>query len=69
MVVGEEKARYPVNAVVMLDVMDAAPLVSPGYWHVDDENAMRAAWRERRRSLEEEFEFHLADEGPFRVER
>jgi len=69
MVVGEEKARYPVNAVVMLDVMDAAPLVSPGYWHVDDENAMRAAWRERRRSLEEEFESHLAAEGPFRVER
>ena len=30
---------------------------------------MRAAWRERRRGLEEEFESHLAAEGPFRVEK
>lgn len=69
MVVGEEKAPYPVKAVVMLDVMDAAPLVSPGYWYVDDEHSMRAASRDRRRCLEEEFESHLAAEGPFRVGR
>src|SRR5579871_1103622 len=30
MVVGEGKVRYSVKAVVILDVTDAAPLVSPG---------------------------------------
>ena len=45
----------------------AAPLVSPGYWNVADEHAMRALWRERRHALDEEFEAHLAQEGPFRI--
>jgi len=69
MVVGEEKARYPVAAVVLLEVERAAPLISPGYWHVFDESAMRANWRERRLVLESEFEEHLKVHGTFRVER
>lgn len=68
-VTGEEKSDYPVASVVLLEVTHAAPLVSPGYWHISDENAMRAAWRERRRELDEEFEAHLRTQAPFRVER
>ena len=69
LVVGEENARYPVAAVVLLQVERAAPLISPGYWHVFDESAMRANWRERRLVLESEFEEHLKAHGPFKVER
>ena len=68
-VVGEERARYPVACVVMLTVERAAPLISPGYWHVADETAMRANWRERRMALDLEFEDHLKVQGAFRVER
>src|SRR5262249_23588280 len=66
-VFAEENTTYPVSSVVLLVVEHAAPLVSPGYWRVADENAMRALWRERRRALDEEFEAHLAEVGPFRV--
>jgi len=66
-VFADENATYPVSSVVLLLVEHAAPLVSPGYWHVADEHAMRALWRERRRALDEEFEAHLAEEGPFRI--
>ena len=69
MIVGEERATYPVAAVVLLEVEKAAPLISPGYCHVADENAMRSSWRERRKILDEEFEAHLLATGPFRVER
>jgi uncharacterized protein len=69
MVVGEENTAYPVTAVVMLEVERAAPLVSPGYWSVADETAMREQWRERRAALDREFEEHLRVQGPFRVER
>jgi uncharacterized protein len=67
-VVGEEKARYPVACVVMLAVERAAPLISPGYWNVADETAMRVNWRERRMALDREFEDHLKAQGAFRVE-
>jgi uncharacterized protein len=68
-VLGEEKAPYPVASVVLLEVERAAPLISPGYWHVEDETAMRANWRERRAALDREFEEHLKAQGAFRVER
>lgn len=67
-VVGEEKARYPVQSVILIEVLRAAPLISPGYWHVADENVMRAQWRERRTMLECEFEEHLKIQGAFRVD-
>lgn len=62
-------ASYPVAAVVLLALERAAPLVSPGYWQVPDERAMRALWRERRAALDEEFEAYLAQVEPFRVSR
>ena len=68
-VVGEERTAYPVNAVVMLEVQRAASLISPGYWRVADESAMREQWRERRMALDHEFEEHLKVQGPFRVEK
>ena len=68
MVVGEERANYPVAGVVLLEVAQAAPLISPGYWHVADECDMRSQWRERRQALDAEFDQHIAAQGPFTVE-
>jgi predicted pyridoxine 5'-phosphate oxidase superfamily flavin-nucleotide-binding protein len=58
-VLGEEGADYPVECVVLVRVERAEPVVSPGYAHVTDEQAMRAAWRERRAALDAAFERHL----------
>lgn len=66
MIFADEGTTYPVEAVVLIAVTRALPLVSPGYWHVDDELAMRAMWRERRRELDAEFEQHIARRGPQR---
>jgi hypothetical protein len=62
----EAQTSFPVVAVVLLAVERAAPLVSPGYWRVPDEHAMRALWRERRTALDEEFDAYLAQVEPFR---
>src|SRR5215510_7805556 len=64
-IVGEEMTAYPVTAVIILEVQRAAPLISPGYWRVADESAMRAQWRERRAALDREFEEHLKVQGVF----
>jgi hypothetical protein len=64
-VLGDDKARYPVVAVVLLEIARAAPLVSPGYFHTPDEHAMRAFWRERRAALDQEFESFIAGQPPF----
>jgi uncharacterized protein len=64
-----EQTSYPIAAVMLLAVERAAPLVSPGYWRVPDERAMRALWRERRAALDEEFEAYLAQVEPYRVSR
>ncbi|HEY7026934.1 MAG TPA: pyridoxamine 5'-phosphate oxidase family protein [Gemmatimonadales bacterium] len=62
---GEERAKYPVAGVVVLQVETAAPLISPGYLHVRDEADMRAQWRERRAALDREFEAFIERLGPF----
>jgi predicted pyridoxine 5'-phosphate oxidase superfamily flavin-nucleotide-binding protein len=62
---GQAQAPYPVSAVILLTVERAAPLVSPGYWAVSDERAMRELWRERRNALDREFEAYLAQVEPF----
>jgi methionine--tRNA ligase beta chain len=59
----EEKADYPVEAVVLLAVEQAAPLLSPGYLHIKEEHAMRALWRVRRGELDREFDAYLAGAG------
>ena len=66
---GEAQTSVPAVAVVLLAVERAAPLVSPGYWRVPDESAMRALWREQRAVLDEEFEAYLAQVEPFRPSR
>ena len=66
-VFGEEGSTYPVTAVVLIAIERAAPLLSPAYWQVGDETAIRTMWRERRAALDREFETHLERVGP--VER
>jgi hypothetical protein len=55
------------NAVVVLAVERAAPLLSPAYWRGMDETALRAIWRARRAELDREFEAYLAQVGPVKV--
>jgi hypothetical protein len=62
---GEEGAKYPVEAVVLIEVERAEEVVSPGYLHTKTEEEMRAAWSDRRAALDAEFEQHLAKD-PFR---
>lgn len=62
-VLAEEGVEYPVHAVVLVRVTEARELISPGYEHVPDERAMRAAWRERRAQLDAEFEQTLDARG------
>jgi predicted pyridoxine 5'-phosphate oxidase superfamily flavin-nucleotide-binding protein len=54
---------YPVNAVVIIAVDRAAPLLSPAYWHVKDENELREMWKKRRVDLDREFEGYIARVG------
>jgi predicted pyridoxine 5'-phosphate oxidase superfamily flavin-nucleotide-binding protein len=62
-----DHAAHPVAAVILLSLERVAALISPGYWHVRDEQAMRASWRDRRAALDQEFEAYLAGVEPFRV--
>lgn len=62
----EEGASYPIQAVVLIEVERALPLLSPGYEHVPDEWAMRTHWRERRATLDRELEEHIGRRGPER---
>jgi hypothetical protein len=66
-VYGQKSPSYTIAAVVLLKLERAAPLISPGYWQVPDERAMRALWRERRAALDQEFDTYLATTEPFRV--
>jgi uncharacterized protein len=63
---GDAKTSFPVASVVLLNLERVAPLVSPGYWQVPDEPAMRALWRERRAELDAAFEAYLAQVESFR---
>jgi hypothetical protein len=67
-VYGEATPTYPVSAVVLLSIERAAPLFSPAYWRVLDENEVREIWRARREALDREFEAHIARVGPARVD-
>jgi uncharacterized protein len=59
-------ATYPVNAVVLIGVTRAMPVESPAYDRVEDESDLRAEWRLRREALENEFERHIEQHGPWR---
>ena len=67
-VYGEAPPTYPMTAVVLLAIERAAPLLSPAYWRVADETALREIWRGRREELDRDFEAHIALVGPVRVE-
>ena len=67
-VYGDTPPTQPVAAVVVLAIERAAPLLSPAYWRVADETALREIWRARREALDRDFEAHLARVGPVRVE-
>lgn len=62
----EEKASYPVHAVVLIKVERALPVISPGYIHIKSEHEMRNMWKERRAAMESEFEKHITHSGPFK---
>ncbi len=64
-VFAEEGTEYPVTSVILIRVEKAAPLVSPGYWHVADEWGMRDSWKTKRELLEGEFENHIRRRGPW----
>jgi predicted pyridoxine 5'-phosphate oxidase superfamily flavin-nucleotide-binding protein len=55
------------SAVVLLAVDHAAPVLSPAYWRGLDEHDIRAQWRERRATLDQEFDAYLARVGPTRI--
>jgi hypothetical protein len=62
----EEKTEYPVKHVVLLEVERADALISPGYLHIHSEAEMRRAWKDRRATLDHEFDRH-ASKFPFRA--
>ena len=68
-VFGDAPPTYPVATVVVLEIAEAAPLLSPAYWRVADENELRATWRSRRAALDLDFDEHVARVGPVTVDR
>ncbi len=62
----DEGAEYQIHGVVLLQVERAAPVVSPGYEHFEDELAIRREWKKRRAQLDLEFERHIAARGPWK---
>lgn len=65
----EDGAEYPNGGAIVLHVERALPLVSPGYDTVEDERAMRAAWKPKRAALDTAFEAHVEARGPYSRER
>jgi len=68
-VFGDAPPTYPVATVIVLEIAESAPLLSPAYWRVSDENELRATWRSRRAALDLEFDGHVARVGPVTVDR
>ena len=66
---GDGPAEWTPPAVVLLAVERAAPLLSPAYWRMTDELAIRDMWRPRREELDEAFEAHVTRVGPVRVDQ
>lgn len=62
----EENTEYPVQAVILVTLERALPLISPGYDNYSDEWEVRNAWKERRSQLDKEFEEHIKAEGPWK---
>jgi hypothetical protein len=65
---GDGANEWQPAAIVMLAIERAEPLLSPAYWRVADELAIRELWRPRRDTLDGEFERHVTRVGPVRVD-
>lgn len=59
-VIAGEGAIYPVTSVVLIEIVRAEAIVSPSYAHLGSEMMMRTAWKERRATLDAEFEKHVS---------
>ena len=66
---GDGPREWNPPSVVLLTVERAAPLLSPAYWRMPDEMAIRDMWRPRREELDKAFEAHVARVGPVRVDK
>jgi len=66
-VYGDKPPTSLPSGVVLLSIEHSAPLLSPAYWRGNDETAIRELWRERRATLDEEFEAYLSRVGPVRA--
>jgi hypothetical protein len=66
-VYGDKAPSTLPNGIVLLTIERSAPLLSPAYWRGNDETAIRELWRERRATLDEEFEAYLSRVGPVRA--
>ena len=64
-VAGETGVVYDAETVVVIEVLEIAPMWSPGYDRTPDERRMREIWTERRAELDRAFEEHLARHGAF----
>jgi uncharacterized protein len=60
---GDAPRIYPTTAVVLLAIEHAAPLLSPAYWAGADEAGLRVTWKDRRATLDREFDAYLAVAG------
>jgi predicted pyridoxine 5'-phosphate oxidase superfamily flavin-nucleotide-binding protein len=65
-ILAEEGSTFGARAVIVLDVEEARPLISPGYRTTPDELAMRAMHRERRAAADAVFDAHVVRRGPYR---
>lgn len=61
----EEGEDYSAQAVVLVEVERALPLISPGYRHVSDELEMREMWKARRTKLDRDYEAYVDRRGAF----
>ena len=67
-VYGDSTPQNAPISVVLLTVEHAAPLLSPAYWRGLDETTLRSQWATRRAALDAEFEAHLAQIPPTRID-
>jgi len=63
---GDAGPASPPGGAVLLEVERAEPLFSPAYWRGNDETQIRTNWKERRATLDAEFEKHVGRVGPAR---
>ncbi len=61
----EERAAYPIERVVVVEVEEILPIWSPAYDRAPGERMIRDLWTERRARQDAAFEEHLLEHGYF----